>query len=84
LTGGVQAGLSSREINELRGADTVTDVEGNIAGSARCELSAGPARSQEPGHVRKFHAREPGEPAAAHPPDQGVGRSGKAKAVSPR
>jgi RNA-directed DNA polymerase len=31
----------------------------------------GPRAVQEPWHVRKFHVRDPGEPAAAHPPIKG-------------
>jgi hypothetical protein len=32
--------------------------------------------------VRNLHAREPGEPVPARPPDQRAGRSGNAEAVS--
>src|SRR6266511_4408207 len=42
----------------------------------------GPCAVKEPWHARNLHAREPGEPVSARPPDQRVGRPGDAKAVS--
>jgi group II intron reverse transcriptase/maturase len=49
LAGGVQAGLLSRENNSFEGADTVTNVEGNIAGGDKREPPEGPARSKNQG-----------------------------------
>ena len=79
---GVRAGRAIEPRNQdLRGADAVQEVEGNIAGGVMREPPAGPARSWEPGHVRNLHAREPGEPVPARLPGQRAGRSGNAKAA---
>jgi hypothetical protein len=82
--GYVQAGRLSREITLVRGADAV-----NLSGrphrwQRHRELAADPARSGEPQHARNLHAREPGGPTIARPPDHGAGRSGKAEAISLR
>ena len=80
---GARAGRAIEPRNQdLRGADAVQEVEGNIVGGVIREPSAGPARSWEPGHVRNLHAREPGEPMPARPLGQRAGCSGNAKAVS--
>jgi hypothetical protein len=42
----VQAGLLSREINDIGVPTRLTTTEGNIAGGAMRELSADPARSK--------------------------------------
>jgi hypothetical protein len=77
----VQAGLLSREMYVVRGADVVSSAEGNTCGSviASCR---GPRAVEEPWHVRKLHAREPGDPVLTQSADHRVGRSGNAKAVS--
>jgi hypothetical protein len=49
LTGGVQAGLLSREKKEPRGADRMVCLEGNIVASVRRELDMDPARSENHG-----------------------------------
>jgi hypothetical protein len=82
---GARAGRAIEPRNQnLRGAGTVQEVEGNTAGGVIGELPAGPARSWEPGHVRNLQAREPGEPMAARPPGQRAGRAGNAGVVSLR
>ena len=66
-----------------RGAHTVTDVEGNIAGGARREPSEDPARSENHGTYASF-MRENRESPSPPVSRSGPGRSGKAEAVSPR
>lgn len=46
LTGGVQAGLLSREIKEFGVPTPLTEAEGNIAGGVIREPSGDPARSK--------------------------------------
>ena len=53
----MQAGLLSREIATIRGANAVQEVEGNIAGGAMREPLAGPARSENHG-MRGTSVRE--------------------------
>jgi hypothetical protein len=79
--GYVQAGLLSRVMHVVRGADVVSSAEGNTLGSGSASCP-GPRAVEEPGHVRKLHAREPGDPVLARPDDHRVGRPGNAKAVS--
>jgi hypothetical protein len=65
LTGGVRAGLLSREIPLVRGADALP-----ISGRQHCrrrfrEPLVDPARSENPGTYDELHAREPGGPVVA-------------------
>ncbi len=83
LTGGVQAGLLSREITAT-GVPTPCQLRKAILRAALSRVANGPRAVEEPRHVRKLHAREPGEPTIARQPDHLAGRSGKAEAVSPR
>jgi hypothetical protein len=82
LAGGVQAGQLSREITIVRGAHAVLMAEGNIAGGAKARAARGPRAVGEPWHVRKLHAREPGEPSVARCPISS-GPSGEGQTVSP-
>jgi hypothetical protein len=68
---------------QYRGAHTVTNVEGNTASGARREPPEDPARSENHGTYASS-MRENRESPLPPVPDQGAGRSGKAKAVSPR
>ena len=62
LTGGVWAGLLSRErYCKLQGADAVHKVEGNT-GCIDTRDAVGPCVVRDPGHVHKLLAREPGGP----------------------
>ena len=79
--GNVQARLLSREIRVGRGADAVSGPEGNTGVGVKRESTEGPARSLEPVHARKLHAREPGEPRIVRPADHRADRSGKAEAA---
>src|SRR5579863_1404792 len=45
------------------------------------QAASGPRAVGEPWHARNLHAREPGEPVPARPPDQRAGRPGNAEAV---
>ena len=83
LTGGVQAGLLSREILRT-GCPRCPSGGRQHRGRRYARAASGPRAVREPWHVRKLHAREPGEPIIARLPDQQAGRSGKAEAVSPR
>jgi RNA-directed DNA polymerase len=83
LTGGVQAGLSSREIHIVRGAHAVIWAEGHTAGGARREPPEDPARSKNHG-MYASSTRENRESPTPPASRSGVGRSGKAEAVSPR
>src|SRR5215467_7241234 len=46
---------------------------------ALARVASGPRAVKEPGHVRNLHAREPGDPVPARPPDQRAGRSGNVR-----
>jgi hypothetical protein len=59
LTGGVRAGLLSRETTLFQGADVVPMAEGETAGGVSGESLVGPARSESPGTYDRLHAREP-------------------------
>ena len=59
LTGGVRAGLLSRETTLFQGADVVPMAEGETAGGAIGESLVDPARSESPGTYDELHAREP-------------------------
>ena len=79
---GVRAGWASEPRNQWhRGADVVTKGGRPHRRQRYRELPADPARSREPGHVRKLHSREPGGPAVARP--IWSGRMGNAEAVRP-
>ena len=67
LTGGVQAGLLSREITES-GVPTLSVRRKATPRMAPARAIRGPRAVEEPWHVRKLHAREPGEPIAARAP----------------
>lgn len=66
-----------------RGADAVTKGGRQHCRQRYRELSAGPARSREPGHVRNLHAREQGGPMVARRVDRRPGRTGNAEAARP-
>src|SRR5215216_2346087 len=84
LTGGVQAGLLSREINEFGVPTSSHQAEGHIVVSVMRELAGDPARSEIPGMCVDLHAREPGGPVVARQWRlPAVGRGGNAEAVSP-
>ena len=82
LTGGVQAGLLSREIQILRGAHAVIPAEGHIAGGAIASHPRTPRGRRTMACTQAPCART----GRAHrrPPPIRAGRSGKAEAVSPR
>ena len=62
LTGGVRAGLLSRETPLSSGCRRFSMcAEGNTAGGVIRELLAGPVRSEIPGTHDELHAREPGD-----------------------
>src|SRR3981081_663270 len=82
LTGGGEAGLLSREITKS-GCRRRRLSGRQHRGLALARAPRGPRAVGEPGHVRKLHAREPGEPTGRPCPRSGAGRSGKAKATSP-
>jgi RNA-directed DNA polymerase len=65
-----------------RGADTVQEVEGNIAGGARREPLAGPARSENHGRCGTSVRENRESPRLPVLPGQRAGRSGNAEAVS--
>jgi hypothetical protein len=69
--------------NHHSGAPTPYPLaEGNTVGGAKRESSGGPAVG-EPGHGRKLHAREPGDPTIALPPHKGAGRWGRPRPHAP-
>ncbi len=59
LTGGVWAGLLSRENGLSQGADDFPPSEGNIGRDVDDGFPSGPAWSLEPWHVHKLSGREP-------------------------
>ena len=82
---GVRAGRAMEPRNQFNwGADAVWVSGRQHRWRRYARVARGPRAVREPGHVRKLHAREPGEPMLARLHDRGTGRSGKAKATSPR
>ena len=95
---GVRAGWAIEPRNPWsRGADVVPKGGRQHRRRRYRESSSDPARSREPGHARKLHAREPGDPVVAragcrcpvlHGSRGGrrpvAGREGNAEAVIPR
>src|SRR5450759_5803535 len=80
---GVRVGRAIEPRNQCeRGADVVVQGGRQHRWWRYTRAARGPRAVREPGHARKLHAREPGEPTVAPPRDQGRGRSGKAEAVS--
>jgi len=78
---GARAGLAIEPRNPSPGCP-----HGPQRGRQHCwrryaRAAGGPRAVGEPWHVRNLHAREPGEPVSARPPDQRAGRPGNAKAV---
>lgn len=68
LIGVVRAGLLSREIELVRGADAFI-TSGRRCSWRRYRESLGdPARSENPGTYEGLHAREPGDPVVDHGP----------------
>jgi hypothetical protein len=78
--GYVQAGLLSRE-NISSGVPTLLVLWKATSPAALCASRRRTRAVEEPWHVRKLHAREPGGPMFARPVDHGPGRSGNAQAV---
>jgi hypothetical protein len=79
---GARAGraIEPRNRND-RGADAVQEVEGNIAGGARREPLAGPARSENHGMCGTSVRENRESPCPPVLPGQRAGRSGNAEAV---
>jgi hypothetical protein len=76
---GVRAGrVLSREITNVPGAYAVVSAEGftNLPAMAR---DGGPGVVEDPEHVRKHLAREPGDPVTAPERMERRGRGGKSK-----
>jgi len=61
LTGGVRAGLLSREDTEIRASTLLSDA-GTTPAVASSRVAAGPGAVGEPLRVHKHSAREPGDP----------------------
>jgi len=82
---GARAGWASEPRNQWhRGADVVTKGGRQHFRQRYRELSEGPARSMEPGHVRNLRSREQGGPVVACRLDRRAGRGENAEAVRPR
>jgi hypothetical protein len=80
---GVRVGRAIEPRNHsVRGADAVTEAEGDTVDGVMRESSTGPARSENQGMHVTLHTREPGDPTFARPVDHRVGRSGNAVAVA--
>lgn len=84
LTGGAQAGLLSREITSPRVPTSLVRAEGNIAGGVRRKSPADPARSENQGRCASSMRENRESPALPVAEIKPAGRSGKAKAISPR
>jgi len=65
LTGGVWAGLLSREISVQFGMPTLCHRRKATPLAALSRAARGPARSKNPGTHDRLHAREPGDPMIA-------------------
>jgi hypothetical protein len=79
---GARAGRAIEPRNQGFGVPTLSKRRKATSPTALSRAVGGPRAVKEPGHVRNLHAREPGEPMPARPPDQWAGRSGNAEAVS--
>jgi hypothetical protein len=80
----VQAGLWSREINEVGVPTPSSRSEGNIAGGAMRESPAGPARSENLGMYGVSMRENREVPRSPVRCDGRAGRSGNVEAVSLR
>ena len=78
---GARAGRAIEPRNFRSGVPTRSRMWKAILPAALSRAAGGLRAVGEPRHVRNLHAREPGEPVAARPPDQRAGRSGNAEAV---
>jgi hypothetical protein len=78
---GARAGRAIEPRNQDSGAPARFSTWKATPSAALARAAGGPRAVGEPGHVRNFHAREPGEPVPARLPGQRAGRSGNAKAV---
>ena len=78
---GARAGRAVEPRNQRSGVPTLSRLWKATLLAALSRAVSGPRAVWEPGHVRNLHAREPGEPVPARPPDQRAGRSGNAEAV---
>ena len=78
---GARAGRAIEPRNIRSGVPTRSRMWKAIPPAALSRAAGGLRAVGEPGYVRNLHAREPGEPVAARPPDQRAGRSGNAEAV---
>ena len=78
---GARAGRAIEPRNQSFGVPTLSGRRKATPLAALPRAVSGPRAVGEPGHVRNLHAREPGEPVPARPPDPRAGRSGNAEAV---
>ena len=80
---GVRAGrgIEPRKEAKVPGAHAVERAEGNTDHPANGEGWNDPAWSEDPEHVRKHLAREPGDPVTAPGRMEHRGRGGKSKDV---
>ena len=78
---GARAGRAIEPRNVQFGVPTLSEWRKATSAAAISRGAVGPRVVKEPGHVRNLHAREPGDPAPAHPCDLRVGRPGNAEAV---
>jgi hypothetical protein len=79
---GARAGRAIEPRNQRSGVPTSCKRRKATSLVALPRAASGPRAVGEPWHVQNLHAREPGEPVSARPPDQRAGRSGNAEAVS--
>src|SRR5882757_4220948 len=73
---GVRAGRAIEPRNVSFGVPALFAKRKATPLAALARAVRGPRAVWEPWHVRNLHAREPGEPVAARPPDQRAGRPG--------
>src|SRR6266496_3836433 len=78
---GARAGWAIEPRNQKSGVPTLSEKWKATSLAALPRAAGGPRAVGEPWHVRNLHAREPGEPVPARPPDLRAGRSGNAEAV---
>ena len=78
---GARAGRAIEPRNQRSGVPTLSRLWKATPLVALSRATSGLRAVKEPGHVRNLHAREPGEPVSARPPDQRAGRPGNAEAV---
>ena len=77
--GTCRLGIEPRNLSRVPGAQAVGMAEGDTGHCEDRASSGGPGEVEDPEHVRKHLAREPGDPVTARERMELLGRGGKSK-----